>query len=230
MNRIDILQKILDRKKARTYLEIGVDRGECFFPLKAKRKIALDLSFHFSTRTKVKWVLKNPCNLLAKFYRMSSNEFFQKIKLPWRLDVSFIDGLHTYQQVLNDVQNVLLYLKSDGVIVLHDCNPGNALEAYPANSIQDAASLNLPGWDWYWCGDVWKAICYLRNFRKDLNVFVLDCDFGVGIITRGKPSECLNFSEDELNKMSFDYFEKNRNWLLNLKNENYLFEFLKTIE
>ncbi|TAG85607.1 MAG: class I SAM-dependent methyltransferase, partial [Oscillatoriales cyanobacterium] len=121
-----------------------------------------------------------------------------------RFDVAFIDGLHTYEQSLQDVLNTLDNLNENGVIVMHDCKPPHVLAACPAQSLQAAIDMNVPGWDGNWCGDVWKTICDLRSNRKDLRVFVLDCDFGLGIVMKGKPDIDLNLSKDELDKMTYE--------------------------
>ncbi|OQX54356.1 MAG: hypothetical protein B5M48_01195 [Candidatus Omnitrophica bacterium 4484_213] len=229
MNRINIIQKIIDKKMARTYLEIGTASGNSFFPIKARRKIAIDPNFTFSKISKIKWIFKNFCNIRAKYYRLSSDNYYRNVKLSHRLDVVFIDGLHTYQQSLKDVINSLSNLKENGVIVMHDCNPPHRASAYPADSYNHAASLNISGWTGEWCGDVWKTICYLRSFRKDLNVFVLNCDYGLGIITKRKPENNLNFTEEELNKLTYDDLEKNREELLNLKPIEFLDRFLNSL-
>jgi hypothetical protein len=120
--------------------------------------------------------------------------------MVWTLDVVFVDGLHTYQQALKDVNNSLINLNEKGVIIIHDCNPPHEAAAYPADSYDHAASLSLPGWTGEWCGDVWKTICYLRSHRNDLKIFVLDCDYGLGIVMRGEPDNDLDITEDELDK------------------------------
>jgi hypothetical protein len=229
MNRTEVIQRILDKKKARTYLEIGVDCGDNYFPIKARKKIAVDPDFKFSKKSKIRWALRNPYNMLAKYCKLSSDNYFAGTKNYYQLDVVFIDGLHTYQQSLKDVNNSLSNLKENGVIVIDDCNPPHEAAAYPADSLNHAVSLNLPGWDGVWCGDVWKTICYLRSNRKDLRIFVLNCDFGLGIITRGESDNCLNLSEQDIDKMTYEEFSQNRNKLLNLMDEIFLFDFLKTI-
>ena len=131
----------------------------------------------------------------AELYFMTSDQFFEQ-KAPAlfekiKIDVVFIDGLHTHDQAYQDVQNVLPYLNEQGVILLHDCNPPTASAAFPAPSFQDAIRMNLPNWTGLWCGDVWKSIVQLRSTFTDLNVFVLNCDFGIGVIARGKPQKML---------------------------------------
>lgn len=229
MNRTEVIQKILDKRKAPTYLEIGVDKGKNFFPIKAKQKIAVDPNLNFSRKRKLKWILRNPSNLVAKYYEVTSDSYFTNVKNYYQLDVVYIDGLHTYQQSLNDFNNSLSNLKENGVVVMHDCNPPHEVAAYPSDSINHVASLNLPGWNGKWCGDVWKTICYLRSSRNDLKIIVLDCDYGLGIITRGEPYKGLNLTEQDVTKMTYDDLSRSRKQLLNLKDESFFFEFLKTI-
>lgn len=229
MNSVDVIQRIIDKKMSHTYLEIGVADGASFFPIKARQKIAVDPNFTFSKKIKIKWSLKNFHNIAARYYESTSDSFFANARLSYPLDVVFIDGLHTYRQSLKDVNNSLSNLNEDGVIVMHDCNPPHAAAAYPADSHHLPASLNLPGWTGEWCGDVWKTICHLRSQRRDLKIFVLDCDYGLGIITKGETDNCLNLTKDDLDKMTYDDLAADRTNLLNLKDRSFLIEFLKTI-
>jgi hypothetical protein len=229
MNRVDVIQSIINRKKRVRYLEIGVKSGKCFLLIKAKRKYAVDPSFNISLIKKVKWKIKNPSNIFVKYYEVRSDDYFAHENYSGGYDVVFLDGLHAYKQTLVDVDNSLSYLNEKGVIIVHDCNPPHEAAAYTADSYEHAASSNLPGWNRAWCGDVWKTVVYLRSFRKDLNVFVLDCDFGLGIITRGEPDDTLPFSVEELNQLTYRDLEKNKKELLNLKKADFFWEFLKGV-
>ena len=163
---------------------------------------------------------------------MDSNTFFdtQHILLSKiGLDVAFIDVLHTFSQSLQDVKNTLQYLNKNGVVVLHDCNPLSAVAALPAKSIREIQKLNPPGFTGIWNGDVWKTIAYLRATRKDLHVFVLDCDFGMGIITRGTPENLLEYSVEEVKNLSYSDLASNRQSMINLKDISCLEYFLNTI-
>ena len=59
-------------------------------------------------------------------------------------------------------------------------------------------------------------IVFLRSQRKDLNVRVLDCDHGLGIIRRGKSENGLEFGIKEIEKMSYEDLVTDRRRLLNL--------------
>ena len=113
---------------------------------------------------------------------MTSDDFFANEAAfleQHPIDVALIDGQHSYMQVVRDVENTLRYLRDDGVIVLHDCNPPFALAGRPAASWDDfVAQQSGPLVIGIWTGDVWKAIVHLRSTRDDLRVAVLKCDYG----------------------------------------------------
>jgi Methyltransferase domain len=235
MLRTDVIQKIIDKKKALRYLEIGVNHGDNFFPIEVAQKVAVDPSFAFSSERKSEWATKNPCNATAEYITATSDDFFAKADATELFDVVFIDGLHTYAQSLQDVLNSVEKLNDNGVIVMHDCKPPHLGAACPANSLQEAEEMQqneatkTPGWTGEWCGDVWKTICYLRSHRQDLKVFVLDCDYGLGIVVKGKSDDRLDLSKEALDAMGYEEIINGNYNFLNLKNENYLFEFLDTI-
>jgi SAM-dependent methyltransferase len=227
MFRTQIIQRILNKRTSARYLEIGVDSGINFFSIKAGRKIAVDPKFNFSRMDRIRWLFKNRSNLFARFYNGTSDSFFADTKTICQFDVVFIDGLHTYEQSLKDLNNALNHLKPNGVIIMHDCDPPNETAALPADSYEHVASLNLSGWKGWWSGDVWKVICHLRSTREDLKIFVLDCDSGLGVITRGEPDSRLSLSPEEIKNMTFKEFSRDRVELLNLRNKEYFLEFLK---
>jgi Methyltransferase domain len=235
MLRTDVIQKIIDKKKALRYLEIGVNNGDNFFPIEVTKKIAVDPSFAFSPERKLEWDAKNSCNAAAEYISATSDDFFAQAGATASFDVVFIDGLHTYEQSLQDVLNSLEKLNDNGVIVMHDCKPPHLGAACPAKSLKEAEDMQnndetkTPGWTGEWCGDVWKTICHLRSHRKDLKVFVLDCDYGLGIITKGKSDDDFNLGKEALLAMSYEEILNGKDNFLNLKDENYLFKFLDTI-
>ena len=222
IDRILIIQNIINQKKANIYLEIGVYTGACFLNINAPKKIAVDPKILIKKKKKRK----------IKYYEMTSDEFFEKeekMLIKHGLDVVFLDGLHTYEQSSKDVLNCLKYLNENGVIVMHDCNPQSETMAFPANSIEHAKSLNLPGWEGKWSGDVWKTVVYLRSNYDDLNIFVLDYDYGIGIITKGKQDSSLKYSIEEIRNLTYNDLEKNRKNLLNLKSIEYFNNFLEKL-
>jgi hypothetical protein len=229
LNRVTVIQKIIDKKRAKTYLEIGVLAGDAFLRIKIKNKWGVDPHFIIEPLKKFRYYFKNPFNIINEYFTMDSDTFFTKEEarlVGCGVDVAFIDGLHTFSQSLKDAENALKYLNKNGVIVLHDCNPLSEAAAIPAASISEAQKLNPPGFTGVWNGDVWKTVAYLQATRQDLRVFVLDCDFGLGIITKGVPENMLNYSAEEVLNLSYHDLSKDRQSLLNLKDVTYFKEFL----
>ena len=223
IDRIDIIRKVIKRIGAKNYLEIGVFNGDCFLEVRCRRKTAVDPAPKIPFKERLKRWHKNLC---IDIRATTSDDFFANQKPDTRFDVIFIDGLHTWAQALRDVESSLRFLNEGGVILMHDCNPTSAAAAHPAGSLAEAAAMNLPGWNGEWNGDVWKTIALLRSQWPDLRTFVLDCDFGVGVVTRGKPDDRLELSSQRIAEMTYQDFAKDRQKILNLKPETYLEEFL----
>ena len=134
MNRLKLIQEIFQKTSFKNYLEIGCYKGKTFFPVKASNKIAVDPFFHILfLKEAIKWIIKEPINLKNKYFKEESEFFFLKRKRYLmkieKLDVVFVDGLHTFKDSLKDVLNSLVYLNNKGVIIMHDCFPPNKAAA-----------------------------------------------------------------------------------------------------
>lgn len=220
MDRRDVVQTVIDRRRGRTYLEIGVKKGKLFLQVIARKKIAVDPVLKISRKRKMKAWLRSPFNLFNEYFEMTSDEFFtrarQRLERLGGMDVVFIDGLHTHEQSWKDVLNSLRYLSPGGVILMHDCSPAPAAQATPAASREDAAERQAVPRAGCWSGDVWKTIVKLRAERDDLRIGVLDCDHGIGVILRGEPERRLSLSGAALEALGYDDLAANRRELLNL--------------
>jgi hypothetical protein len=223
MDRLFIVQTLMKQKKLNNYLEIGVFNGHIFFKVKSNFKIAVDPEFRFDFARKFGKTLINPNNFFNTYIEKTSDDFFEQdakhLLAKKKIDIALIDGMHEYAFALRDVENTLQYMSDDAVIIMHDCNP---LTKEAAFSFAEWKARDFKG---VWNGDVWKTIVHLRSLRNDINVFVLDCDFGLGIITKRKPENVLKFSAGEINNFSYEDLDKNRKEWLNLKPENYFYEF-----
>ena len=225
-------QTSLDALGRGTYLEIGVDTGSSFVPIKAKRKWGVDPSYTLTHRRLLMYtVLSNFKIRVERLFRMTSDEFFvrnESLLASYGIDVCLVDGLHTYSQALNDVLNVLKYLKPKGVILVHDCNPTTELMARPAAGIQDLINQEIKGWNGAWSGDVWKALVHFRALRNDVKAFVLDCDTGIGVVTKGSPTDLLSYKEVDIRAMDYSVLCGNRKALLGLQPGEYFENFLRS--
>lgn len=227
VNRIKAVQRALGRRVNPVYLEIGVSRGQAFQRISADEKIAVDPAFRLSERSRR---LADEKARVTHYFETPSDEFFarQAAFLEQRpIDVALIDGLHTYEQVVRDVENTVRYLRDDGVIFLHDCNPAFELIGRRAESWDEfVASQKGPLVIGVWSGDVWKSIVYLRSMRDDLRVAVLKCDMGVGVVRKGSPESRLSYSAEQIAALTYADLRADRARLLNLKPARYLGEIL----
>lgn len=199
VQRYDIINYLINYYGFEDYLEIGVcNPKECFDKIICENKDGVDPGIEF------------PLNPVK--YRMTSDEFFNSISITKKWDIIFIDGLHTSNQVLCDIENSLKHLKNDGFVILHDVNPPNIWMQRENYSID---GINHP-----WNGTVWKAFYYLRAKRNDLAMCCIDADWGVGIIRRGRQT-CTKFDnpffeynlfkekrKEHLNLISFDQLDR----------------------
>ncbi|HPD56817.1 MAG TPA: hypothetical protein P5294_06585 [Smithellaceae bacterium] len=101
MNRINVIQEIINGVSAKTYLEIGVRSGDAFLKIKAKNKYGVDPNFTITLWKKFRYYFKNPYNIFNKYFNVESDVFFDKERgrlSESGIDVVFIDGLHTFDQ------------------------------------------------------------------------------------------------------------------------------------
>gem|GEM_PF-1548616 len=181
--RTDLINMIIDRRGLKSYLEIGIAGGENFSQVKAGLKAGVD-----------------PDPRSEAQYLMSSDRLFSILPEGRRFDLIFIDGLHEEQQVLRDIYNALNHLPPNGFVLVHDCNPLREEHQFNEKAVHE------------WCGTVWKAWARLRCTRPDLEMFVVDIDWGVGVIRRGR-QETFPAGNYEF---SWAFLEANRTSLLNL--------------
>jgi len=200
-SRTDIINYLLSKASGETtYLEIGVrnpDRN--FNHIKANKKYSIDPGIEFK---------ENPAH-----HKMPSDEFFELLadnkilSSSIKFDLIFIDGLHLGEQVDRDITNSMKYIKDDGFIVLHDCNPPTEWHARENYSFR-----NSPAED-YWNGTTWKAFLKWR-FNSSVNSCCIDTDWGIGILSKKR---LIGQSTKETNLFfEFDNLAKNRNISLNL--------------
>lgn len=182
--RHEIINGLIQRFRYKSYLEIGVYQFACFNAVRCETKHCVDPGVKTST------------------FPVTSDEFFKANTKKY--DIVFIDGLHCEDQVFMDVQNALACLSPGGTIVMHDCNPETEYEQRDTPNGYDGKGV--------WLGTTWRAWARLRMTRPDLEMAVVDCDFGCGVIRRG--SQALFVSPGVL--LSYGLLARMRNELLNL--------------
>lgn len=212
-------------------MEIGVSRGHTFLKVRAPRKIAIDPEFRVRRLHKWLALLRDPDNANNRYFEMKSGDFFAQHAGLFRdepLDVAFVDGLHSYRAVLDDVLSTVPLLSDGGLVLLHDCNPPTAASAQPAGSPGEAADRNVPGWTGDWCGDVWKAVVHLRATRPDWNTFVLDDDWGIGVVDTSRPGDGgVTATIQDVEAWTWEDLDRDRERLLGLRDATTFEDYLR---
>ena len=194
MKRTDIINLLIKKYQYKSYLEIGTQ-----WPASNFDKIDVDYKFSIE-----------PFPVDKVDFIGTSDAYFESITNDTKFDIIFIDGLHHNDQVLKDIQNSLNYLNEGGFILLHDCNP-------PEEFLQ-----LVPRQSGLWNGDVWKSIVKLRCLDPNLEISVVDTDWGVGVVRRGSQKLYDKASIHEC--LTWEYFDKNRDELVNIISVEEFFE------
>ena len=154
---LEVLALVHEVLRPRTYLEIGVYRGESFAKARAgtraigidpEPRIGFELPEHFTVHS------------------TTSDDYFatRDVKaelggLP--LDLAFIDGLHHFEYALRDFINIEKHCTPQSTILMHDCYPLNRRTADRTN------------WSGFSSGDVWRLILILKKYRPDLRLHTI---------------------------------------------------------
>ena len=101
-HRWELIQAVIDKIGAQSYLEIGIADGVNLGHINCLTKTTIDP------------------NQQATF-KVTSDDYFQHHKRKY--DVIFIDGNHEKEQVKRDINNSLECLSPNGVIITHDTLP-----------------------------------------------------------------------------------------------------------
>jgi hypothetical protein len=181
MLRNDIVNFLIKKVNAKKYLEIGICNGFNFTSINCDYKVGVD-----------------PDSNTIATHHMTSDEFFRQN--TEKFDIIFIDGLHYSEQVLRDIVNSLDVLNDNGYIVCHDMNPEK--EEY---------QLIPPAFNQPWTGDCWKAFVTLRQISENLEMFVVNTDYGCGVIRKGIQKR-VKITES----LTYQNLDKNRKEWLNL--------------
>ena len=178
--RLDIIEHFIKRNNYKSYLEIGCCKNEVFSKINIK-KVGVDPNSGGTVR-------------------LTSDNFFKTNKE--KFDLVFIDGLHVYDQVKQDIINSLEVLNNNGVILIHDCLPEKIWEQ------------NVPRMNGAWSGDVWKVIPFFRS-KSNIDVYTCVADRGIGIIFKRYNKNILKLDRDT-KKLKFEDYYNNYKSYMNL--------------
>lgn len=184
VSRISLCNHLVVTYGLNSYLEIGTrDKSAMSNHILAQRVASVD-----------------PDTAAEPEYLMTSDEYFARH--DEKFDLIFIDGLHTGEQVKRDIDNALAALTSRGMILLHDLNPPTAFHAREVYEVNGA----FPRWN----GTSWEGYAWHRKHSPDLEMYVVDVDWGVGFVRPGKQVTWDGPTE------GYDALKANRQDLLNL--------------
>lgn len=197
-----VLARIHRHLRPRTYLEIGVSRGdslECVLP--QTQVLGIDPQPN----------LARPPSANVRIYRETSDDFFARHSPREELggvpvELAFIDGMHHFEFALRDFINVERAAARSAVILMHDC--------YPLDE-RTAQREQVTG---FWSGDIWRLVLLLRERRPDLTVRTIATPpTGLGIVLNPDPgSRAL---ADDLEALIAEYLARDFSVLAGRKPE-----------
>ena len=180
-NRIALVSFLGTKLPSNRYLEIGCAKNTLFDSLFFEYKVGVD-------------------PIKGGTLRMTSDQFFERNVDTF--DLIFIDGLHEYSQVRQDVINALRKLSDFGWIALHDMLPNHWVEAH----VPRLTNGN-------WTGDVWKLAFELHNM-PGIDFRIVEIDNGVGVIRKTNLYREDYFSSpNRIDNEKYSYFTDHKSQL-----------------
>jgi len=190
----DIINFIIDRYKFQSYLEIGVDYLQDNFN-------NIDVSIKQGIQNEY-YMIPSPCILSDAFF--NDKDFIND-----KYDVIFVKGLRTTDQCYKDICNSITQLNNNGYIIIHDCIPLDEFHT------RDYYAYLVDAQDYIWNGTVYKAFIRLKNELINWSCFVINENMGCGILTKRKILTNIR-TNVEIENLSWDDFDKNKNELLQI--------------
>jgi cephalosporin hydroxylase/tetratricopeptide (TPR) repeat protein len=151
------LERFYSELKPAVVMEIGVYDGVSLSKIKAP---TLAIGIDPNPRTTV------TLSAETHIFPETSDAFFDRggadaLLAGRSVGVGFIDGLHTFDQVLRDFANLERCCDPGSVLLMHDTAP------------LDDATQRIPPTTQFHTGDVWKIVPALKALRPDLDVFTI---------------------------------------------------------
>lgn len=157
------LEALARTNDAKTYLEIGVSKGNTFvnasfFELRhgVDPKLQLDIAPYASDSV---------C-----FYEMTSDDFFVNCAdSQQKYDIIFLDGLHTFEQTFRDFCCSQAHCHDGTIWLIDDVNPTDIFSAHPDQRLayRYRERHKIPGKAWH--GDVFKVVFAINDFFPNLS-------------------------------------------------------------
>jgi methyltransferase family protein len=182
--------------KPSTYVEIGIESGAS---LRLAQPPTVAVGIDSAPLTDGPWFTE------TRIFRCTSTEFFRHYDLRAILigkpvAFAFVDGLHLFDQALEDFYNLERLTGPGAILALHDSIP------------LDRETSSRERTTEFHTGDVWKALLFLRRFRPELEIVtVVTAPTGLTLI-RGLDFENRHTLDPacvgEIAALDFTYFEE----------------------
>lgn len=170
---LTLLRRIHEELRPRTYVEIGVFKGESL-TLVGDGTLALGID----PAPQIAHALQPTTKVFAE----TSDDFFSRRDPCTELggqavDLAFIDGMHQFEFALRDFIHLERYCAPRSTILIHDCYP-----------IDETTAARERGDTYYWSGDIWKLTLCLKKYRPDLAIHtVAAAPTGLGMVRNLNP-------------------------------------------
>jgi tetratricopeptide (TPR) repeat protein len=202
----EVMARIQEHMKPRTYVEIGVFRGDS---LKLAKPPTLAVGIDPAPQ-----LTESPAEG-QKVFAETSDAFFAGHDLRAELgglpvDLAFIDGMHNFEFAMRDFANLERYCTRDSAIMIHDC--------YPVDRESAGRTVRHVNWS----GDIWRLIVLLKKYRPDLSVNTIGTTpTGLGLVRNlDSDSRFLLENQDRLREeflaLDYSYLDEDMPGKLNL--------------
>jgi hypothetical protein len=148
--------EIAKQMRPSAYLEIGVYRGETYRKVSQWSGVSVGLDIDPVAIKSISGV-KNSIPILGEISALAGRS-----DLPETFDLIFIDADHEKESVVSDFRAASMFLKRNGLILLHDTWPKNE-------------SYTTPGF----CGNAYLAVGELRAYYPDWSFVTLPAHPGL---------------------------------------------------
>lgn len=196
----EVLRWLHEELRPESYLEIGVFQGG-----------SLSLAVPPTTALGIDPFPRIECRFQAPtlLLPMTSTEFFSRHVLEKFFHVNFVslalvDGLHHFEQAVDDIFHLEVYAQPDSVIAVHDTIPLDEKTASRTRRTE------------FYTGDVWKVVPFLKQCRPDLEmVTVRTGPSGLTLIRGLRKSHIKSQADSEtlsrFRELPWEYYKQHRN-------------------
>lgn len=207
------INKIIEIVGAKTYLEIGLFKGNTFQRVKAEKKVGVDPDPNtFKSESED-----------IQTYQMTSDEYFARhITNPQTFDIIYLDGQHTFEQTLRDFNNSINFSHKSTVWIIDDTVPVNFASSLTtleeSSKIYDG--LKHPTSPRPWMGTVYRLVYYIHDFLPAFSYMTYK-GHGQTIIYK-KPRinvKTVYNSMDKISSIDFNQFEYSKKTIMNFQDD-----------